>query len=219
MNGIHDMGGMHGMGPIPVDENGGVFHAPWEGRLFAMRRAAGAWRRWNIDAMRHAIEQVPPAQYLQASYYARHYLAFVEILLSSGLVTREELASGRPAAGQPKLTPPLTASLIPEMVAKGFPATRGAPVAPRMRVGQRVRTRNIQPVGPTRLPRYARGKSGTVIRDYGVFVFPDTNAQVLGEKPQHLYCVRFSARELWGDQADAGDCVHLDLWDDYFEPG
>src|SRR6266404_2681403 len=86
---------------------------------------------------------------------------------------------------------------------------------PIFRVGQRVRARNINPVGHTRLPRYARGKIGTVDRDHGVFVFPDTNAQFLGEKPQHVYSVRFEARELWGEQASRRDSVYIDLWDDY----
>jgi len=70
----------------------------------------------------------------------------------------------------------------------------------------------------TRLPRYARGRYGTVERDHGVFVFADTSAYSKGDKPQHLYSVRFSARELWGDQAAAHDAVHLDLYDDYLEP-
>jgi nitrile hydratase len=89
---------------------------------------------------------------------------------------------------------------------------------PRFQTGQRVRARNIHPVGHTRLPRYARGKLGAIDRDYGVFVFPDTNAQFLGENPQHVYAVRFSARELWGEQAKPQDAVYLALWDDYLEP-
>ena len=80
-----------------------------------------------------------------------------------------------------------------------------------------VRTRNINPVGHTRLPRYARAKSGVIDRDHGIFVFPDTAAHDLGEKPQHVYSVRFAARELWGDQAKPQDSVYLDLWDDYLE--
>ena len=71
------------------------------------------------------------------------------------------------------------------------------------KVGQRVRARNIHPTGHTRLPRYARGKTGVVVRDHGVYVFPDTNAHFQGEKRQHVYSVRFTARELWGEQAVA----------------
>jgi len=97
-------------------------------------------------------------------------------------------------------------------------ARRNAAVVPKFKEGEHVRARNINPVGHTRLPRYARGKAGTIERDHGVFVFPDTNAHFLGEKPQHVYSVRFSARELWGDQAVPQDAVYLDMWDDYLEP-
>jgi nitrile hydratase len=76
----------------------------------------------------------------------------------------------------------------------------------------------MHPAGHTRLPRYTRGKLGTIDRDCGVFVFQDTRAHGLGDKPQHVYSVRFGARELWGDQASQRDSVYVDMWDDYLEP-
>ena len=76
------------------------------------------------------------------------------------------------------------------MLAKGQPTNREVRVTARFKVGQRVRARNIHPTGHTRLPRFARGKLGTIHLDHGVYVFPDTNAHSLGEKPQHLYSVR-----------------------------
>jgi nitrile hydratase len=103
------------------------------------------------------------------------------------------------------------------MVAKGKPKSREARVAARFKVGQRVRARNIHPTGHTRLPRYARGKLGTIHLDHGAYVFPDTKAHSLGENPQHLYSVRFAARELWGEQASSRDAVYLNMWDDYLE--
>jgi len=217
MNGVHDMGGMHGMGPVQNEKNEPVFHAPWEGRVFALRRATAAWGKWNIDTTRNDVELVPPAQYFELSYYARQFVAFLERLVKSGLVTREEIESGIPAAGQPKATPALTAQKAAALVAKGVSTSRDVKVAANFKVGQRVRARNIHPVGHTRLPRYARGKSGTIERDHGVFVLPDTNAHFLGEKPQHLYSVRFAARELWGEKASPRDVVNLDMWDDYLE--
>jgi nitrile hydratase len=90
-------------------------------------------------------------------------------------------------------------------------------VPPRFEVGQRVRSRNFQPSGHTRLPRYARGKVGIVRRDHGVYLFPDTHAHFLGENRQHVYSVQFPARELWGEEASPRDSVSLDLWDDYLE--
>ncbi len=104
------------------------------------------------------------------------------------------------------------------MLANGTLASREIPGAPRFQLGQQVRARNMYPTGHTRLLRYARGKLGTIDRPHGAFVFPDTNAHFLGEKPQHIYSVRFAARELWGDQASPRDAVYIDMWDDYLEP-
>ena len=217
MNGVHDMGGMHGFGPVVAEQNEPVFHARWEGRLFALRRCAGAWRKWNIDASRYFVECVPPAEHLRASYFARQYLAFIKLLVARGLVTDAEITSGTPAAGQGRLAPPLTADKVPAMVARGARTSRDVAVAPRFRAGQAVRARELNPATHTRLPRYARGRTGRIHRDYGVFVFPDTNSQFQGEQPQHLYSVRFEARELWGAQAAPKDSVYLDLWDDYLD--
>jgi nitrile hydratase subunit beta len=218
MNGVHDMGGMHGMGPIEREKNEPVFHARWEGRVFALNRAVGAWGKWNIDASRHRRELIPAADYLQMSYYEKFLVGMTELLLQSGLITRAEVKSGKPARGSKKARPPLTADKVPTLVAKGVPANRNTPASPKFKVGQRVRARNINPVGHTRLPRYSRGKPGTIERDHGVFVFPDTNAHFLGENPQHLYTVRFAARELWGEQAKPQDAVFVNLWDDHLEP-
>jgi nitrile hydratase beta subunit len=218
MNGIHDMGGMHGMGPIEEEKNEPVFHDEWEGRIFAMNRAMGAWQRWNLDASRHSRELIPPTEYLRMSYYERWIAGLVELIVKSELATRAEIESGTPAAGSAKALPALTAETAIELVAKGLPASRNVKVAARFQVGQRVRARNMHPMGHTRLPRYARGKFGTIDRDHGVFVFPDTNAHSKGEKPQHVYSVRFDARELWGAQAAPKDSVYVDVWDDYLEP-
>ena len=218
MNGVHDMGGMHGMGAIKEDKNEPVFHAPWEGRAYAVTRAMGAWRLWNLDASRFQRELIAPIDYLRMSYYERWTAGLVELMLKTNLVTRTEIENGRPDEGAAVRTPALTADKVPALIAKGVPARRDVPVAASFRVGQRVRARNINPVGHTRLPRYARAKVGTVDRDHGVFVFPDTNAHFRGEKPQHVYSVRFDARELWGEQASRRDSVFVDLWDDYLEP-
>ena len=218
MNGVHDMGGMHGMGPIVEEKNEPVFHHEWEGRIFAINRAMGAWRKWNLDASRHSKELIPPAEYLRMSYYERWVAGLVELIVQSGLTTRAEIESGVPTAGSTKAVPALTVDKAVALVAKGVPASRNVNVAARFKVGQQVHARNMHPVGHTRLPRYARGKFGTIDRDHGVFVFPDTNAHFLGEKPQHVYSVRFAARELWGDQAAPQDSVYVDMWDDYHDP-
>jgi nitrile hydratase subunit beta len=218
MNGVHDMGGMQGMGAIEKEKNEPVFHHAWEGRVFALRRAAGAWGQWNIDFARYEVELVPAADYLRMGYYERQFAAFPEMLAKRGLLTRAEIESGTPVQGSPKKVPPLTVEKVAVLVARGVPTSRDLAAEARFQVGENVRARNMNPVGHTRLPRYARGKFGTIHRDHGVFVFPDTNAHFLGEKAQHVYSVRFAARELWGQEARPQDSVYLDLWDDYLEP-
>ena len=218
MNGIHDMGGMQGMGPIEREKNEPVFHARWESRIFELRRAMRPWPKFNGKANRYHIEMIPPEEQLRLSYHAKFVVSFSELLVEGGFVTSEEILKGKPARRSPKAVPPLKAEQVPDFVAKGAPSRRNVVVAPKFNVGQAVRGRNINPLGHTRLPRYARGKVGTVDRDHGVFIFPDTNVAGLGEKPQHVYSVRFAARELWGEQASPRDSVYIDMWDDYLEP-
>lgn len=218
MNGIHDMGGMQGLGSLEYEEEEPVFHARWEARAFAMNLAAGTLRKWNIDAGRHQIELIPAADYLRMSYYEKWTERLIRLLVKHGVVTPAELESGKPDSTSSRSTPPLTGDMVAPLIARGGSARRQVQVAPRFRTGQQVRARNIHPSSHTRLPRYARGKTGIIQRDHGVFVFPDTNAQFLGEAPQHVYSVRFEARDLWGEQASPRDSVYIDMWDDYLEP-
>src|SRR5262245_16557685 len=222
---------MQGLGPIIREQNAPTFHAEWEGRVYAITRVlrsrGGAW---NLDSFRHGLERLPQADYLRATYYERWFAWLLRKLVETGDVIQAEIDSGAPAQGSPKGTPIVTADKVAAMVATRPSARRDVRVPARFKRGQRVRARNTNnkgqsvctphphPEGHTRLPRYARGKTGHVVVDRGVFVFPDTNAEVKGEKPQHLYSVRFTARELWGDQASLRDSVHLDMWDDYLQP-
>jgi nitrile hydratase subunit beta len=217
MNGVHDMGGMQDMGPIQYEKNEPVFHAPWEGRIYALALAMGAWRAWNLDAFRHNGELLDPADYFGMTYYEKRLPNLIGLMVKADLVTRAEIESGKPAPDSPKATPRMTAAIAAALYTIRVSARRDAAVAPKFKEGEHVRARNINPIGHTRLPRYARGKNGTIERDHGVFVFPDTNAHFLGEKPQHVYSVRFSARELWGEEAVPQDAVYLDMWDDYLE--
>ena len=205
MNGIHDMGGMQDMGSIEYEKDEPVFHAPWEGRVLAISRLVDRTGKLRLG-LRPPMEDIPALQYLQMSYYERWLKGFVERLVASDLVTRGEIETGRPEKGAAAAALASAAKPSPE-----------APAAPRFQVGDRVRASNINPVTHTRLPRYARGKSGTIERDNGVSPFPDTSVYGLGNKPQHVYSVRFSAREIWGDHAAPQDSVHIDLWDDYLE--
>ena len=190
------MGGMDGFGPVVREPNEPVFHADWERRIYMlvgqmMRRGLA-----NIDEFRHAIERIAPAEYLASSYYERWLAALEALLAEKGVAPTKSRAL--PAA---KMMP-----------AKG----KGSRGHARFKVGERVRARNINPAGHTRLPRYVRGKSGVVRRDHGIYVFPDTNAHHAGENVQHVYSVEFDSRELWG--RPARERLFIDLWEDYLEP-
>ncbi len=215
MNGAHDLGGMHGFGPVRPEQDEPVFHHEWEKRAFAVTVALGLLGRWNIDMSRYQRENRDPAEYLSSTYYELWQKGLEQLVLEEGMVTREELRSGRALeARDPELKAPDAPRAL-EMLAKSRGAKVDVPVPPLFAVGDRVRVKNLNPPTHTRMPRYCRGKCGTVQLDHGVFVFPDTNALGLGPKPQHCYSVRFSAGELWGRPGP--DSVQIDLWDDYLE--
>ncbi len=218
MNGIHDMGGMHGFGPIQPEADEPVFHARWEARVHALRRLVGAWRRWNIDAGRYSIERMSPSEYLSTSYYEKWVASLETLIVERGLVTALELELGHPEPGTSKQKPPVEAGGVPAMVAAGAPTLRATTAVARFTTGQRVRARTVNTTGHTRLPRYVRGRLGAIEHSYGAHVFPDSNARFLGERPQTLYTVRFAARELWGQDANLANSVCLDLWEEYLDP-
>ena len=202
MNGVHDMGGMHGFGAVVTQKDEPVFHSGWEGKVRAMmNRTLG--RYYNLDEFRHAIERMPPDAYLRASYYEKWLGAVETLLIEKGVITRDELESGRPSRPAPSPNPQREAP--PELVARFQP-------------GDRIVTRNVHPKGHTRLPRYARGKHGVVRTVNGPFLLPDSNAHGKGDDWQACYAIEFSARELWGDPAPAGDRVCIDLWESYLVP-
>ena len=217
MNGVHDMGGQQDMGPVVYEKDEPVFHASWEARIYALNRAMRTLRKWSLDTDRHALELMSPLDYLRMSYYERWVYRLEAQVVQYGLVSREEIESGQPAPGSTKASPPLTLATSDRWLDRGIASSADPEVRPLFEVSQRVRARNINPTGHTRLPRYARGKTGVIVRDHGVYLFPDSNAHFEGEKRQHVYSVRFAARELWGASASPRDSVHLDLWDDYLE--
>ena len=216
MNGVHDMGGMHGMGPVEIEKNEPVFHSEWEARVLALQLACNFHGKWNIDMARYARERIPPAEYLAASYYEKWLRGLEMLLVEQGLVTEKELEAGR-AGSKASGAVALRASEVAPYLRNRRHARLDDGVPPRFKPGDRVLTHNDHPVGHTRLPRYARGRRGLVDRDHGVFVFADTHAMARDRKPQHCYSVRFAARELWGPRASSRDSVYLDLWDDHLD--
>jgi nitrile hydratase beta subunit len=220
MNSVHDMGGMHGFGPIPYEEDEPVFHHPWEGRVYAMRT------RTPVQVPgggRYALERMDQALYLASSYYERWLHAGIQGLIEAGAFTQAEfdeaLAFYR---ANPLATPPRRED--PEAVERALLGAyaaasrrRAVAVRPAFAIGDAVQARNIHPAGHTRLPRYARGKRAVVVKYYGVQDFDDAVSAGLGAQPQPLYSVRFEGAELWGESAEPNSAVYLDMWESYLE--
>lgn len=184
---------MHGFGAVVVERDEPVFHAAWEKRVFGAAMLALGTGIANIDRFRHAIERLDPVEYLSAGYYGR-WLGALEKVLREWRENGEALETAEPGSLRP------------------------VSAAARFAVGERVRARNLQPAGHTRLPAYARGKRGSIARVYPGFILPDTNAHLRGENPQRVYAVRFEPRELFGSGAEPNACVHVDLFESYLEP-
>ena len=202
MNGPQDLGGQMGFGPVAPEKDEPIFHADWEKRVLGMTLSAGAMGRWTLDEGRHARESLHPADYYASSYY-EIWIKGLEVLLQRhGFVTAEELARGKALVEGAAPKHVLKAAEVPAVLAKGGPCDRPVETPARFKKGDRVRTKNFNPKGHTRLPRYARGRLGIVDAVRGGFVFPDTNAHGQGENPQWLYTVVFDAGEIWGESAD-----------------
>lgn len=221
MNGAHDLGGMHGLGPInpePEDEEP-IFHAAWERHIFGLTLAVGALGKWTLDMARHARERQHPVDYLRHTYYENWLAGLEKLLVEKGLVTAEELATGKALGPADEATRQrvLKTEQVQELLIKGSPVQMALETPARFKPGDRVRAINRHPMGHTRQPRYVRGHTG-LIHDYqGAHIFPDRNAE--GSKEgRHLYSVRFEASELWGESANIGSAVYVDLWEDYLEP-
>ena len=223
MSRVHDMGGRFGDGPVqPEGELSPVFEADWHGRALALTLAAGALGQWNLDISRHARERLSPKAYSRFTYYEKWLAALADLLVETGVVTADALASGQASGPSDLSARRLPADRVARVLSSGGPTERPGP-APRFAAGQKVRSRfpaenSHTPGGHIRLPRYAAGQVGEVRACYGCHVFPDSHAHGLGEDPQPLYAVAFPAQALWGAQADPRDEVVLDLWEPYLTP-
>ena len=216
MNGAQDLGGTMGHGPINPERDEPVFHADWEKSVLALTLAMGFYGQWNIDKGRFTRESLPPAQYLSSTYYQIWFAGLCALLEEFGFVTPEEIASGEKQIAPRELPRgPVTAGEVPAILSRGGPADRQPAAPARFNVGDRVHTANINPQSHTRLARYLRGRTGEVVLVHGAHVFPDSSAHGKGEDPRWLYTVRFSARELWGDDRNPNDHVHADIWEPY----
>jgi nitrile hydratase beta subunit len=217
MDGVHDLGGMHGFGPIEVDEES--FHEAWERTVFAIDRILRSQRVYNVDEKRHAIERMAPAEYLAATYFERWLVSLQTLLTERGVVTETELAdrtaqhTDSNTAVPNRTDPDIVAQVRAAFESRSSLETE--PVEPLFDAGVAVVVRNIHPKGHTRCPRYVRRAHGIIKTVRGTFPLPDAKAHN-GNAVEPLYTVRFSANELWEDSED--DKMYVDLWESYLEP-
>ena len=217
MDGVHDLGGMENFGAVEREEDEPTFHEHWEGLVFAYTLATVGAGYCKIDELRRSNEFMPPADYLAAPYFERWLFALESILEEKNVLTRKEIASGKSLRDDGSTRPPVSADKARFALTNPMPSRLAIDVAPRFEPGDEIVARNITPSHHTRLPRYVRGRRGTVELDHGVFHLPDVNAHGKPERPQHVYSVRFKARELWGENAPSKDSLYIDLFDDYLE--
>jgi nitrile hydratase beta subunit len=217
VNWPHDLGGAQSFGPVTPEAEEPVFHAEWERRALALSLSMNASGVWNIDMVRHARERIPPAEYLAASYYEKWLKGLERLLVEHGLVTPEELATGKSLSPSRSLPRKPTAATVPAMLGKGTSFDRAPASAAMFKVGDKVRAKVMHPPGHTRLPRYVRGRVGRIAALRGAHVYPDANSKGEGEDPRWLYSVTFAAGEVWGPQGHEGDEIVLDLWEPYLE--
>jgi len=208
VDGVHDLGGMQGFGPVDVEADEPTFHHEWEARTFAVAGGALAAGGFNTPMFRHAIERMDPGHYLTSSYYEHWLTAVTTLLVEAGMISRDELdvrvgvfpLSRPPAVGVEDV---------------GEAASRGTP---RFAVGDAVRVRDLHFGGHTRCPRYVRGRRGVVIRIDPAAPIPEVEAHRRERVLDPTYGVRFDAGELWSDAAEANTPVHVDLYERYLEP-
>ena len=219
MDSIHDLGGRQGFGPVQPEADEPVFHGRWEAKVFTIvnqMMRQGVIR--NVDQFRHAIERIEPAAYLTHGYYGRWLGGVENLLTEAGVVDQAAIGRAVEARGG-DLSDLVAARPNPQPDQVPAPEVLGAArelaEPPKFSVGQVVRTAATSFSGHTRLPAYARGRTGTILRLQGGWVLPDSNAHGRGERPEHLYCVSFQGDELWGDEAEPGQSVCLDLFESY----
>ena len=206
MDGIHDLGGMHGFGPVQVEHGEPVFHEPWEARAFALNLLGlRVLKAYNVDEYRHAVERMDPAHYLAAPYYERWFTGVSTLLVEKGIVTCEELE--KRAGGRFPLSLP---------AAPVDPSGVSPPERARFAVSDVVIVRRTHPRGHTRVPRYVRGKRGTVLRVAPRAVYPDQAGHGLRTHREHTYHVEFPSHDLWSE-AGSRESVIVDLWESYLE--
>ena len=202
MDGIHDLGGKQGFGPIRYAPGAPAFHADWEKRVNALYGMAVRHGIFNMDEYRHAIERMPARRYISASYYERSLTSLATLCVEKGITSPEELE--RLAKGIFPLSEP------------SAPGRSNSPHRENFQPGDRVRVKNDFFAGHVRMPGYIRGKSGVVVAESPRYPFPDAHAHGVDAADEPTYDVAFRTEDLWPNAADSA-LVHVGVFQSYLE--
>ena len=217
MDGVHDLGGIQGFGPIEIEDDHVPSKSDWGVRSFAIQLSASYPGGFSVDWIRHVAQCIPPAAYLDIEYYDRWYRMVAGVLLDGGWVSLDELKSGKSTAMPSGAGPALQPEAVATIMREGMQSTRPAQGQEAFSVGDAVMAKFHAPLGPTRLPRYVRGQTGQIEGFRGWHALPD--ACGLGEdRAEPLYNVSFLAHRIWDDVTAPNDKVYLDLWQSYLDP-
>jgi len=217
MDGVHDLGGKQGFGPIDVNEVDVPFHADWEGRMWAIAQCARS-PDWTIDWWRHVRELIDPVDYLSRPYFDSWAQTHIAAYIDSGSFTLDEIIASQSAStpAEPQSSQGYE-DILAAIEEQAYRFDREIDAQPAYQVDDKIFTRHLLPGHHTRLPAYARGKPGVIHAHHGAHVFADASAQG-NEIAQHLYSVVFEAGDLWHEAGNRKDRVFIDLWESYLDP-
>ncbi len=218
-NSVHDLGGMHGFGPLPLQDNEPVFAEDWQAHICGTLLASLGLFGVSLDNVRSRMEHMPPAEYLKSGYYDKWLYALEQLAVEKGLCTQADLnalAASEEVPLEKDMDPIPTEGLL-GFIATGASAERQIDTPAKFAVGNRVRAKTLNIDGHTRLPRYVRGHVGVITGDHGGQIYPEVSARLEGDGPERLYTVEFTAQELWGADANPNDTLRIDLWEPYLE--
>ena len=216
MDGIHDMGGLEGFGPVKAKEQDAPIKQDWEARVWGINKTINGDPSWTLDFWRHVRELIEPKDYLSRPYFDQWAQIYMALLIDSGHACLAEIQSGKATSRGPDFGSPMTAVEVPKRLKEAANFARPLDRARAFEIGQQVRTKAEGHAGHTRLPRYARDKVGIIHAHHGAHLFADAGAKG-EERPEHLYTVAISAADLWPEAGDSHDKVFLDLWEPYLE--
>ena len=206
MDGVHDLGGLDGFGPVEHTASEPLFDEDWERRAFRLMIGWIGAKNPSGGRFRHSIERMAPEHYLSSPYYEHWLTGAATMAVDAGVTTPDEL--DRRAGGHFPLSGPDRGVLPDDLTPR---------TTPRFAVGDEVRVRQWHPPGHTRAPRYVQGRRGTVVRVDGAFDIDDIAAHSDATVADPLYSVRFTSRELWGEAGADGEVMHVDLFERYLE--